>query len=107
MFEETSDLTSVAAEEIVGRDCKEYDVAGGQTLVIAQVETVGKGLRDRRDELLEALDAERKRGAHVLAALIVTDILRKGSELYVSGELHAVERAFGQQAEDGVLDLPA
>ena len=62
MFEETSDLSRVPAEAIVARDAKEYEGAGGQTLVIAQVETVGQGLRERRDELLAALDAERKRG---------------------------------------------
>ena len=51
MFERTTDLTHVAAEEIVGRDVKEYDAAGGQTLRIAQVEVVGKALQERRAEL--------------------------------------------------------
>jgi manganese-dependent inorganic pyrophosphatase len=106
MFEETSDLSRVPAEAIVGRDAKEYEAAAGQILLIAQVETVGQGLRERRDELLEALDAERTRAGHALAALIVTDILRKGSELYVSGDVVPVERAFGEAAEDRVLDLP-
>ena len=61
MFEETSDLSRVPAEAIVGRDAKEYEAGGGQTLAIAQVETVGEGLQERRDELLAALDAERER----------------------------------------------
>ena len=38
-------------------------------------------------------------------ALMVTDILAKGSKLYVSGDRPLVERAFGRQ-EDGVIDLP-
>jgi manganese-dependent inorganic pyrophosphatase len=38
-------------------------------------------------------------------ALMVTDILSKGSKLYVSGERPAIERAFGRTA-DGVVDLP-
>jgi manganese-dependent inorganic pyrophosphatase len=106
MFEETSDLTRVSADAIVGRDAKEYETAGGHTLSIAQVETVGQGLHDRRDELLAALDDARERSGDALAALIVTDILRRGSELYVSGDLAAVERAFGRPAQDRVLDLP-
>jgi manganese-dependent inorganic pyrophosphatase len=106
MFEQTSDLTRVPADAIVERDAKEYETAGGHTLSIAQVETVGQGLRDRRDELLTALDAARARNGDALAALIVTDILARGSELYVSGDLAAVERAFGQPARDRVLDLP-
>jgi manganese-dependent inorganic pyrophosphatase len=104
MFEHTSDLEHVPAAEIVGRDAKDYD-AGGHTLRIAQVETVGKDLSDRRDELIQALDAVREREGHALVALMVTDILAKGSKLYVSGERPLVERAFGRQ-ENGVIDLP-
>ncbi len=104
MFENTSDLARVPATEIVGRDAKDYD-AGGHTLRIAQVETVGKDLGDRRDELLDALAAVREREGYALVALMVTDILAKGSKLYVSGERPVVERAFGRQ-ENGVIDLP-
>jgi manganese-dependent inorganic pyrophosphatase len=39
---------------------------------------------------------------------MVTDIMGKGSKLYVSGERPAVERAFGRahDGDDGVIDLP-
>ena len=37
---------------------------------------------------------------------MVTDILAKGTELYVSGDRAAVERAFGARSDDGVFDLP-
>ena len=77
----TSDLTRVPAEEIVGRDAKEYDAGGGQTLAIAQVETVGQGLRERAaTSCCEALDAVREREGHALAALMVTDIMGKGTD---------------------------
>jgi manganese-dependent inorganic pyrophosphatase len=106
MFESTSDLTRVAAEDIVTRDAKDYDAGGGQTLRIAQVETVGQTLEERRDELLQALDAVREREGHALVALMVTDIMGKGSKLYASGERGAAERAFGDRTIDGVVDLP-
>jgi manganese-dependent inorganic pyrophosphatase len=106
MFEQTSDLERVPAEQIVSRDAKEYEVGGGNTLRIAQVETVGPGLQERHDELMAALDAIREREGHVLTALMVTDILAKGTELYVSGERGPLERAFSASARDGVLDLP-
>ena len=64
MFEQTSDLTRVAAEDIVTRDAKDYDAGGGQTLRIVQVETVGQTLEERREELLRALDAVREREGH-------------------------------------------
>jgi manganese-dependent inorganic pyrophosphatase len=105
MFENTSDLTSVPAEEIVGRDAKDYEV-GKHTLRIAQVETVGQDLHERRDELVDALDAVRDREGHAVVALMVTDIMGKRSRLYVSGERPAVERAFGRPKDEGVIDLP-
>jgi manganese-dependent inorganic pyrophosphatase len=39
-------------------------------------------------------------------ALMVTDVLAKGTELLVSGETAAVARAFGVTAEDSTIDLP-
>jgi manganese-dependent inorganic pyrophosphatase len=105
MFETTSDLEQVPADEIVGRDAKEYD-AGQHTMRIAQVETVGEDLHERRDELIGALDEVRQKEGHALVALMVTDIMAKGSRLYVSGERPAVERAFGRDGDDGVIDLP-
>ena len=42
MFEETSDVSELPAAEIVKRDAKEYQAGGGQTLCIAQIETVGR-----------------------------------------------------------------
>jgi manganese-dependent inorganic pyrophosphatase len=106
MFERTSDVTGLPAEEIVSRDVKEYEVGRGQTISIAQIETVGDALLERRDELLEALRARREREGQLLSALMVTDILAKGSELVVAGDIGLLERAFGQRTADGVVDLP-
>ena len=96
----------MAAKESVGRDVKQYDAGGGQTLRIAQVETVGNALVERRAELTEALEELREREGDTLAALMVTDILAKGTELYVSGDRAAVLRAFGERSSDGVFKLP-
>jgi manganese-dependent inorganic pyrophosphatase len=106
MFEETSDVSGLPAGEIISRDAKEYEVAGGQTLCIAQVETVGTSLLERRDELLAALNAGREREGYSVYALMVTDILGKGTELLAAGDRGPLERAFGQPAADGVVSLP-
>ena len=47
-----------------------------------------------------------RRAGTPLMALMVTDILAKGTKLLVAGDLAPVERAFGQRADGGVLDLP-
>jgi manganese-dependent inorganic pyrophosphatase len=105
MFESSSDLSDASAEEIVSRDAKEYDVGSG-TIAIAQVETVGDALLERRDELLQAMREVRERKGYVLFALMVTDILSKGTHLLVVGDTAPVERSFDGAADDGVLELP-
>ena len=107
MFEQTSSLANVPAEEIVSRDVKDYDTGGGHTLRIAQVETVGEDLDERRDEILAALDTVRERDGHAVVALMVTDIMAKGTELYLSSdERNRVERAFDNGGTERVIDLP-
>ena len=106
MFTETSDVSHLPANEIVAHDLKEYEVGSGKTISIAQLETVGDAVLDRRDELLDALGSLRERDGHVLAALMLTDILAKGTDLLVAGDTATVERAFGKSADGGVFDLP-
>ena len=105
MFEAGSDVSDATAEEIVTRDAKEYDTQDG-TISIAQIETVGTTLEDRRDELLSCLNNLRERNGHALSALMVTDILERGTTLLVSGETAPIHRAFGTDGADGVVDLP-
>jgi manganese-dependent inorganic pyrophosphatase len=106
MFEATSDVSEVSAEEIVARDAKHYQVRGGQEICIAQVEVVGDTLRERYAELHEALQkAREKRGLH-LYALMVTDVLAKSSSLLVAGDTLGAARAFGRDVQDGELELP-
>ena len=106
MFSETSDVSDLPADEIVTRDAKIYEVGTGRTISIAELETVGDSVLERRDELLEALGADREREGHALSALMLTDILAKETDLLVSGETAAVEHAFGRPSEAGVLNLP-
>jgi manganese-dependent inorganic pyrophosphatase len=107
MFTETSDVSHLPAGEIVAHDSKEYEVGAGKTISIAQLETVGDAVLERCDELIEALEGFREREGHMLSALMLTDILAKGTNLLVTGEKAAAERAFGDgSSRDGVLELP-
>ncbi|HEX3690642.1 MAG TPA: putative manganese-dependent inorganic diphosphatase [Solirubrobacteraceae bacterium] len=106
MFEATSDVSDLSAEEIVTRDAKRYTVRGGQEICIAQVEVVGNALMDRTDELLGALRREREDRELALYALMVTDVVDKGTEMLVAGDVAAVARSFGVEPSDSVIDLP-
>jgi len=106
MFQATSDVSATPAHDLVTRDAKEYQAGGQRTLAVAQIETVGPALRDRTGELLDELEAERASRGHAVMALMVTDILAKGTQLLVAGDLAPVERAFGVEPDGGVVDLP-
>jgi manganese-dependent inorganic pyrophosphatase len=106
MFESTSDVSDLSAEEIVTRDAKRYQVRGGQEICIAQVEVVGNSLMERTDELLQALRREREDRDLALYALMVTDVTDKGTEMLVAGDVAAVARSLGAEPSDGVIDLP-
>jgi manganese-dependent inorganic pyrophosphatase len=106
MFESTADVSRLDPEEIVGRDMKEYETRSGKKILIAQVETVGAALLDRREELLEAMERLRQQHEYALFAVMLTDIMSKGTHLLVTGDVRAAERAFGQPADDGMIELP-
>ncbi|MBV9424453.1 MAG: putative manganese-dependent inorganic diphosphatase [Solirubrobacterales bacterium] len=106
MFEATSDVSDVSADEIVSRDAKLYQVRGGQMICIAQIEVVGTALLQRKDELLEAMRRARERRELHLYALMITDVLSKGTELLIAGDTASVARAFGTPAQDSQLELP-
>jgi manganese-dependent inorganic pyrophosphatase len=106
MFAATSDVSDVAAEEIISRDAKEYQVSSGHTICIAQVEVVGNALLERGAELLDAMRRARESRELHLFALMITDVLAKGTDLLVAGDVATVARTFGVQAHDSQLELP-
>jgi manganese-dependent inorganic pyrophosphatase len=106
MFEHSSDVSDLSGEEIVARDAKEYEVGGGRTVSIAQVETVGSTLNEREQEMLEALEHARRNEGHDLAALMVTDIVSRGTRLLVAGDTTALSRALGVEPNGPAFDLP-
>lgn len=106
MFESTADVSKVSADEIVTRDAKRYQIRGGQTICIAQVEVVGRSLLERKEELLEVMARERERKELGVYALMITDVLEHGTDMLVSGDVAAVARSFGVEASDSTIALP-
>jgi manganese-dependent inorganic pyrophosphatase len=106
MFEATSDVSELSADEIVSRDAKQYQASSGNTICIAQIEVVGGALLERKDELLEAMRKARESRDLELYALMVTDVLTKGTELLVVGDTTTVARSFGVEPHDSQIELP-
>jgi manganese-dependent inorganic pyrophosphatase len=106
MFESTTDVSGISAEQLVTQDAKRYQVRGGHTICIAQVEVVGRALMDRKAELLDALRHEREEKELALYALMVTDVLEHGTQMLVAGDVGAVARSFGVEPDDSTIALP-
>jgi manganese-dependent inorganic pyrophosphatase len=106
MFEATSDVSEVSAEEIISRDAKQYHTSSGHQICIAQIEVVGKALLDRKDELLAAMRKARESRELGLYALMVTDVLTKGTDLLLAGDVTGVARAFSTHAHGSSIELP-
>jgi len=105
MFASSSDVTHIPASDLVRRDAKEYKSGNGTPFLVAQIEVVGKGLLDRKEELLEAMQHEQASQGVEVYALMVTDILDEGTELLVAGDVAATARAFGVEPSNGGSSL--
>ena len=106
MFEASSDVSSLSAEEIVVRDAKEYGTSSGDRVSVSQVETVGTGLLERKAELMEALEDLKGKNGYLFSVLMVTDIMEGGTQLLCVGDCSPVHQAFDSSTQNGVIDLP-
>lgn len=106
MFEVSSDVSDLSAEEIIARDAKEYATNSGEKMSISQVETVGTAVMERKEELMDSLEDRRDENDYIFSALMVTDIIEGGTELLCAGDCALVERAFDVQSKNSVIDLP-
>jgi manganese-dependent inorganic pyrophosphatase len=82
-------LRSCTPQEVVREDCKEFEERG-QRFSISQIEEIGFDLFwDRKDELLEGLQAMAASRKLDFSALLVTDIVSNGSLLLLSKDSKA------------------
>ena len=106
MFRASSDVSELSAAEIVAARREGLRAVGRAHGARRAGRGGRRDLLSRADELREALEAARSDGGHAIAALMVTDIVERATTLLVAGEVAAVERAFGERAEDGAITLP-
>jgi manganese-dependent inorganic pyrophosphatase len=101
MFRARSSLVAFSAERAVTHDLKEYRV-GDKQIAVGQIETVDLDdvLRHRAD-LVDYMETMVRLRGYDVALLMVTDVVREGSELLVVGKRRLVEKAFGVSFETG------
>jgi manganese-dependent inorganic pyrophosphatase len=101
VFRARSSGAGFSVADVVGRDLKEYRVRD-ERVGIAQYETVDAAevLAHRAEILSHMEELARVRELDTLL-LMVTDVVREGSELVVAGKRRQVEKAFGVRFEGG------
>jgi manganese-dependent inorganic pyrophosphatase len=93
-------------ESIVNTDLKVYE-GGGIKFGVAQVEVANLHEIDNRlEEIRDGLEALCKSRGLALAVLMVTDVVRGGSRLVLSGQAERLNELPYQRLTDGTLDAP-
>ena len=102
MFKVKSDVGGTPARDLVMRDFKDFNMSGN-LIGIGQLETVDLSVFDKiKDELQADIAKLKAEGERHSVCLLLTDIMKEGSELLAFGDdLALIEQAFGTQLVDG------
>lgn len=107
MYKAGTSLVGRTTEEIIYQDFKEFKL-GELTFGIGQVETMNSAdIAEIKDKLVADMTQIKKNKGFDQVLLMVTDILKEGTELIAVGEnLEIVERVFGAPIENNEVYLP-
>lgn len=106
MFKARSAGRAFSAEEAVRADLKEYRV-GDATIAIGQVETVDTtSVMEHADAVKTAMASLAQLRGYDLLILMVTDVMREGSEILATGRTRLAERALGINLANGTAWMP-
>ena len=102
MFKVKSAVDGTPARELVLRDYKDFDMNGNK-VGIGQLEVVDLSILDGvKADLAADIAALKGEGGHHSIFLLLTDIMKEGSEvLIVSDDESVIEKAFGVKPEAG------
>ncbi len=93
-------------EEYMFADFKEFLIADHK-LGIGQITGINSGdLLERRDEMLAAMKARMEERGYDYILLMLTDVLKEGTELLYIGDDQTITNAYGVPAHDNSVFLP-
>ena len=93
-------------KELLFSDFKQFQIAG-HSLGIGQVTCLdSEQFGEQRGELIGVMETERAARGYDMLLLMLTDVLREGTELIGVGDLDTVEHAFNVKVKDNAVFLP-
>jgi len=106
MFKVKSAIEGTPARELVLRDYKDFDMSGNK-VGIGQLEVVDLSLLDSvKPDLVEDIKALKEEGGRHSVFLMLTDIIKEGTEMLIaSDDPSVVEKAFGAAPAEGKVWL--
>jgi len=101
MFRARGAGRAFSAERVVKADLKEYR-AGDNLTAIGQIETVDIAeVMEHVGEVRRVMESLREARGYDLVLLMVTDVVREGSEIIAAGNIRLAERALGISLDGG------
>ena len=89
-----------------GTDYKEFHIAG-HSLAVSQITCMDSDrLLSREDDFLEAMRENRKKRKLDTCVLMITDVLKEGTELIFTGDAESIRHAFNIKGDVHHAFLP-
>ena len=102
----SASLEHRTAEDLLHADYKEFHIAG-YDLAVAQVTCVDSGrMLERKDEFLQLMRQSVEKDKYSMMILMLTDVLKEGTQLIYVGDDEIIHQAFGVMPRDNTLFLP-
>ena len=102
----SASLEHRTAKDLLYADYKEFHIAG-HDLAVAQVTCVDSPLMlERKDEFLALMKQSAEKDNLSMMILMLTDVLKEGTQLIYVGDDETIHQAFGVTPKDNTLFLP-
>ena len=102
----SASLENRSAEDLLHADYKDFHIAG-YDLAVAQVTCVDSPkMLERKEEFLKLMQEAAEKKHLSMMILMLTDVLREGSQLIYVGDDEIIHQAFGVIPKDNTLFLP-
>ena len=102
----SASIGNKTAEELLFTDYKEFHIAG-YDLAVAQITCVDSGaMLERKDEFLEIMGKTADRKGFSMVILMLTDVLKEGTEIIYVGDDEIIQQAFNVTPRDNAAFLP-
>lgn len=102
----STSLDNRSIEDLLFADYKEFHIAG-HDFAVTQVTCVDSPkMLEKKDTFLELMEENRKKKDLSMMLLMLTDVLKEGTQLIYVGDDEAVHQAFGMMPKENSLFLP-